>query len=424
MRVVHLNYSDVYGGAAIACMRIHEALLEIGIDSGVLVLHSRKHDKGIQTIHDTGYKRLLSTTQFILDRITNKVFVKSGTVPFSTGFFGWDISNHPLIQQADILHLHWIHHNYISLESLKKIVSLKKPVCWTLHDGWVFTGGCHIRNGCMRYMTGCGECPVLFFSHENDLSRKQFLRKKNIFDSFNCTFISPSQWLKETAMESPMLAHHNAVRIPNPVDTTIFKPADKTAARKQLNLPLDKKIIIYGLIHFKTIKHKGLPYISSVAKLLSGKRFFSNDSILFIGLGAKKTKINDTEPFQHIATGYVAKPEIVSLYYSAADLFLAPFLEDNFPNTVLESLSCGTPVVGFAAGGIPEMVTHKENGYLAQTGSAEDLTNGIRWILEDEGKSAALSENARRKVLSEYSFPIIGAEYKRLYNSLGDFTKP
>jgi len=412
MKVLHINYSDSVGGAAKACLRINEALRVENIESSVLTVEAKLNNQYVTSLSQKFLLKIWANFLFILEALIIKLNVKKNTVPFSTGIIGIDISKHKKVKEADVIHLHWINHGFLSLKNIKKLTSLNKPVFWTFHDAWLSTGGCHVKAGCTNYLNGCGNCPVLKNQKTNDLSKKLFKNKSEIIGESDFSVITPSKWLSNEVKQSSILKNKTVSVVNNPIDTNLYLNADKSKAKQTLNINTEKKVILFGFIKFKTVSHKGIDYLMEAFELL--KQTAASKDILIMGLGLSEGDIKKL-PFESIFTGYVKDENKLSVIYNAADVFVAPYLEDNFPNTVLESLSCGTPVVGFNTGGIPEMVDHKKNGYIANYKSAEDLANGITFVLNNPYYKI-LSDNARKKVEDNFSYKIIAQKYIALYN--------
>ncbi|MDI3546995.1 MAG: hypothetical protein PWR10_647 [Halanaerobiales bacterium] len=411
MKIVHISSSDIQGGAARAAYRLNQALNRLDIDSRMFV-RTKKGDDLTVSFPNTSksiYDNSIPSLNFYLERYP---------VPFSTGREGVDISNDSLIKDAEIINLHWINGDFLSLKSLNKLERLNKPIVWTLHDMWPFTGGCHYSNFCDRYQEKCGRCPILKSDQEEDLTRKVWLKKHEIFNKLDLTIVTPSKWLAESARESSLFSDSEIKVIPNTLDTGIFKPIDKKVARMILNLPMDKHLVLFGAVKATKDKRKGFTYLKEALEKLSFRRKDFNNNLELLVFGASSSEEMESFPYKVNFMGTLKDDYTLALCYSAADVFIAPSLEDNLPNTVMESMACGTPVVAFNIGGMPDMLEHKKNGYLAEYKSAEDLAEGIGWILKDERRLKVLGKETREKVINNYSFRIVGKKYLNLYEEL------
>ncbi len=351
----------------------------------------------------------------MFDKLFFRFFEKSKRerFGFSQGNIGIDIHTHPAIQEADIIHLHWIHFGFLSLDSLKKLFALGKPIIWTLHDMWAFTGGCHYSGSCTRFTTHCQQCPYLRCPSDNDLSFRVFERKKEIFQDANIHVVTCSQWLGNEAKGSLLFGKFPIISIPNPINTEIYQPSNKAATRAILELPVNKKLVLFGAMNTQEPR-KGFIYLLDALTQLAAADSLLADSITLVVFGKADKKLGETLPFPVHSLGYVNGDENLAQLYNACDVMVFPSLEENLPNTIMESLACGTPVVAFRTGGVPEMIVHQQNGYLATLQSAEDLAAGIAYVL-DENHYTHLATQARKTVLESFTEKIVSDRYKALY---------
>jgi glycosyltransferase involved in cell wall biosynthesis len=341
-------------------------------------------------------------------------------VNFSIAKAGISIINNTNIKAADIIHLHWFNRGYLSLFRLKELSNLNKPIIWTLHDMWAFTGGCHYSNGCDRYKNQCGFCPVLNSNREKDISRKTWKRKVETFMNMNMSIVTCSKWLGKCAESSSLLKMKTVFVIPNTLDTHIFKPIEKNVARNILNLPQDKKFVLFGATSAASEERKGFKYLIESLNLLYQNNVELSKKIEVLVFGASSSNEIEKLPYRIHFLGNLYDEYSLTLCYNAADVFIAPSLEDNLPNTVMEAISCGTPVIAFAVGGIPDMIEHNRNGYLAKPYEPEDLAKGITTLLLNDHILAKMSTNARNKVLYEFNMNKIACSYLDLYKSTLD----
>ena len=416
MRVLIINTSERMGGAAIAANRLMDALRNNGIQAKMLV-----RDKQTSKMTVIGLnKSLWKIWQFVWERV---VIWKANHLKRHNLFMvdiantGTDITSLPEFKQAEIIHLHWINQGMLSLKDLRKILSSGKPVIWTMHDMWPCTGICHHARECNKYHQECESCPYLYKGgSKRDLSNQVFKAKQALYQLAPITFITCSQWLKEWAGESALLTRHPIVHIPNPINVNLFKPRNPQDARKTLALPTDKQLILFGSAKI-TDKRKGIDYFIKSCKLLAQKYPELIEQLGVVVYGKDSEQLKPLVPFQVYPLNYISSEKELVDIYNAVDLFVAPSLEENLPNTIMEAMACGTPCVGFNVGGIPEMIDHLHNGYVAEYQSAEDFANGIHWALS-EGEYKALSEEARRKVTTSYAESIIAKRYIDVYNKI------
>lgn len=414
MKVVHVVNVDIIGGASKAAFALNKALLEIGVDSKMLVQRKFSNIDGILSVSDTFSNKQKTNVRMLFDLIQMKIFTKTKKGRFSFGNVGIDITNHGLIQEADIVHLHWINEGYLSIKSLSKLSKLNKPIVWTLHDMWAFTGGCHYSSGCLRYLSSCGNCPYLILPSDSDFSNTIFLAKKKLYKKFQLAFITCSEWLANIAREVPQFKDKMVSPIHNTLDTNVYKPIDQIYIRGKLNLPKDKFLILFVALSTKE-ERKGFSYLKNSLDYLVKQYPMSKDQIELLILGSSSIDQLKGIPLKVNTSERKREDKDIAEYYNAANIFLAPSQEDNLPNTVLESLSCGTPVVAFKIGGIPEMVEHKKNGYLAEAKSLEDFSNGIYWMFQNRDQLKDLRKNARNKIVEYFSPQLIANAHLSFY---------
>ncbi|MFH1360095.1 MAG: glycosyltransferase family 4 protein [Candidatus Omnitrophota bacterium] len=408
MKVIILNTFDVVGGAAKAAYRLHKGLSRAGLNSKYLVASKRSDNTDIITCYNF-FDRWFFKIRSKLDKLPLCLYPQREKVIFSPAIVPSRISKILHHMNPDIVHLHWIAGGFIRIEQIAKIT---KPIVWTLHDMWAFTGGCHYDQDCGKYMNSCGQCPILRSEKRDDLSRLNFSRKSNAFKDLNLIIVTPSKWLAECARKSSILKDKRILVIPNGIDTEKFRPVDKKAARKHLGLPHDKKLILFGAFKATSDQRKGYKKLAETLNLLKEERKLNMKSVVFGGSKNGKFSNPNSDPI-HI--GHVEDDARLSLLYSSADVLIAPSIQENLSNVVLESLSCGTPVVAFEVGGMPDMIDHKENGYLAKPFDVHDLAEGIRWVLADEPRHQLLRTHARNKIESEFTIELSAKKYIDLY---------
>ncbi len=418
MKVTLINTSDAGGGAPVACMRLLKALTLREVNAGLLVKEKKTNEPRVSSIGKGLLNRIKNSFDLLYERIPFILFkAKDKTLrfAFSTANAGTDISKHNEILGADVLHLHWINFGYLSINDLKKLFQTGKPVVWTLHDMWAFTGGCHYAGECDHFERHCGDCWMLRDQNEHDLSFTGWMRKSEMLkDAKNMVFVTCSHWLAGVARKSSLLEGFRIETIPNPIDTAVFLPKDKATARKKWNIAPDAKIILFGAANI-TDRRKGIVYL--VEALDELKKNYAGQNIEIVIFGKNKSFDTGTLPFKVSDLNLIQSQDDLVELYSLADVFVTPAIEDNLPNTVMESLACGTPVVAFNTGGIPDMVEHKRNGYLAEFKSAADFAAGIHYVFNAEN-SVELATNARKKVLDNFTNEIVAAKYIDLYQSI------
>jgi glycosyltransferase involved in cell wall biosynthesis len=417
MKVTLINTSDAGGGAPAACLRLLKALVSQKADARLLVQHKKTGGERIEGIVKDFVSRLKANADFLRERIPFILFHerdKSVRFAFSTANAGTSIKNHSLVKDADIIHLHWTNSGFLSIADLKELVATGKPIVWTLHDMWAFTGGCHYSGTCDHFIHQCGNCPFLRDADEDDISNQGWLRKAALYkDAGNITFVTCSKWLATVGKQSSLISNFRIEAIPNPIDINVFSPRNKNAARQKWGIADGAKIILFGAANIND-RRKGISYLVEALNVLK-KEYAKGRNIEMVIFGKNKHFDVSELPFKVHELNLLTSADDLAEVYSLADVFVTPSLEDNLPNTIMESLSCGTPVVAFDTGGIPEMIDHQLNGYLARFKDAADMAKGIYDTLNG---GQQLSINARQKVLDNYTNEKVGNQYINLYQSL------
>ncbi len=417
MKVVLINNADTKGGASRAAFALTKALRKNEVAAEMFVQTKFGNSDFVHSADNNVLASIYTLSRKAVDFATINFLTISERGRFSFPIFGQNISKNNIIENSDLLHLHWINEGFFSLNTFRKIAELNKPIVWTLHDMWAFTGGCHYSGECNNYLTECKNCPSLKFPGVKDLSYRIFKGKFIAYKNLNLQLVTCSNWLSGEVEKSKLLSNITVDVIPNPIDTEIYRPVDKKSARKKLNLSVDKMLILFGTMTLKE-ERKGFLYLQKSLTILYNKypELRSNIEVIVFG-SFNKNEISKI-PFKANFFGRIKNVETLVNCYNSADVFVAPSLEDNLPNTVMESLACGVPVAAFNIGGMPDMIEHKKNGFLAVPKSAESLADGILWLLKETKDFSRLNEYALNKVVEKFSPEIIGKKYKQLYLTL------
>lgn len=408
MNIVHLVCTDD-GGAGRAAIRVNDSINRRIVNGKCRVLVARK-TKQIDKLYTLGGTKI-NKLKRIINNETNKLSIKRYKTSslFSNSIKGFNICQHDLIKDSDIINLHWINGGFLSYYELKKLSKLKKTIVWTLHDMWPFTGGCHYDEECGRYKTNCGNCKVLRSNREKDLSTKIQKKKEKIYSDMNITIVGCSNWITECAKESKVFNNKLCVNIPNCIDIETFKPIDKEIARNILNIKTNKKIILFGAMSSTSDARKGFKFMLEAMKILDRDKYIA----VIFGNSSEECEIE--KYIETIYMGQLSDDYTLALLYNVADVFVAPSIQENLANTVMESLSCGTPVVAFNIGGMPDMIKHEINGYLCEPFKYESLCEGIEYCTKN---TVQLGKRARKYVEDNYTYEIIGKKYTELYEKL------
>jgi glycosyltransferase involved in cell wall biosynthesis len=272
-------------------------------------------------------------------------------------------------------------------------------------------------------MRQCGHCPLLKKADANDASHKIWEQKHEAYNQISFNVVAPSSWMLNSVLMSSLMHDKPALQIPNTLETDIFKPAEKIKAKKQLGLSEDKFIFLTGFMPSRKDLHKGTSYLLESLELLKERLGVKYDQIELVVFGNRNAKDVPNFLFKTSFLGTINDDAKLAMCYAAADAFLIPSLEDNLPYTVMESLACGTPVVAFTTGGIPDMVQHEQNGYLAEYKSAKSFTDGMEWAINHQDQTA-LQQQARQTVMDKFSEAVIAQKHIQLYTQLLNKVEP
>ena len=386
-KVVQIQFSTNSG--AQSAVRLQHAFIKANIQSNIISLQKESVRKPNLKFLNGG-QRLISR---IDNRIQNFLFKnnhkKFGL--FSFPILGINISQFAALKEADIIYIHWALNGFLNLRNIEQIARLNKPVIFVMHDMWNITGGCHYSFSCDKYKTDCNKCQMLPDEGVYNYASIGIKKKNRLYSKYNnIYFVSPSKWLYSCAKEALVTKDKPIFYIPNIIDKTLFKSIDKTYAKEILNIGKKEKVIAFGAVSINS-PYKGISYLQKALELLWEDEVFKNVIVLIFGSGYDK-QLAESIPFKTKFMGYIKDENKIVTIYNAADVFIVPSLADNQPTTVQESLSCGTAVVGFEVGGIPDMIKHKENGYLAKYKDAEDVCNGIKFCLQNNLKGYMLPD--------------------------------
>ncbi len=412
MKVLHLNQRDD-GGAGRAMIRLHQGLRVAGIDSRAHVQVKVTNEEGVSSPQSTlGKLSAKLKLSEHLDNLPLRFHPKRDNRHFSLQCFPDSLASVVEAINPDIVHLHWVSGGFLRLESLK---NFKRPLVWTLHDMWTFTGGCHYNDGCENYKDTCGNCPALKSHKKNDLSNWVWKRKNRAWKNLDLTIVTPSNWMAECVRESSLLKNCRTEVIHNGLDTNAFKPIDRATARNLMNLPDDKHLVLFGAANPLDTR-KGMHLLLQALHQLHHNGMNDQIELLVFG-GTAANPIPDVD-FRVNYLGRLTDDVSLALAYSAADVFIAPSLEDNLPNTLVEALACGTPGVAFNIGGIPDIIDHKHNGYLATAFEPDSLAHGIEWTLKATNRNEQLRINSHQKAERMFGLAAQAQSHTALYSEL------
>ena len=416
MRVLLVNTSEHTGGASIAAARLLEALNDNGIKAKLLVSRKVSERPTVTALPSYAAHR----AHFLTERLAVWAacgFRRDHLFDIDPALCGTDITTLPEFREADVVHLHWVNQGFLSLRGVRRILRSGKPLVWTLHDMWPFTGVCHYARECQKWRTGCHHCELLpGGGGRRDLSARTFGRKSSVYAAGRMAFVACSHWLADLAAVSPLLAGHKLYSIPNPIDTGRFCPADRSEVRRRLGLPEDRQLILF-VAYKVTSPLKGVDYLCDALQRLVAARPELRQQWQLVAVGRESGRLTDRVPVPVTAIDYVSEEEQIIDLYRAADVLAMPSLHDNLPNTIAEGMACGLPCVGFNVGGLPQMITHRVNGYLATYRDADDFGRGLLDTLQPE-HHAQRSLEARRTAVTAYAQRAVAARYTAVYEEM------
>jgi glycosyltransferase involved in cell wall biosynthesis len=408
LRVLHITATD-RGGAGAACIRLHHALRDLQVDSRVLVRRRLGSDRGIVAAES----RWIASLRYRLDRLPLLCYHRRRVFAmWSVNWLPKTLSLQNGDWEPDIVHIHWIGDGFVPVQWLQTI---GKPIVWTMHDMWPFTGGCHYAGDCERYQAGCGVCPQLGSRRTQDLSSASAARKARAWKTLRGTAVSPGPWLATAARHSAVLKGARIEVIPNGLDGSLFKPGDRAEARRELNLRLDDRVILTGAVGAVKDSRKGFTLLAQAIRQCAAAGGVENWRLLVFGSadgpGAESVGIPVTY------CGTVNSEQDLPRIYRAADVYTLPSLQDNLPNTVVESIACGTPVVAFRSSGLAAMIRDGITGRLAEPFSTKSLAAALRDALNPSHRDI-WSHACREEFERTYAWPGPALRYIALYNEM------
>lgn len=419
MKIVHLSSYDCIGGAAVAAYRLNDSLNSLGFDSKMFVREKTRNSPNVIRYNPKNNSLIVKLGYNYRKKQIQKSYAKYKEVPKNLEMFSSPLSplsSGPISQipEADIYHLHWIT-NFLDVPELFKVLNKRgKPVVWTLHDMNPFTGGCHHDDDCGKFKQACGSCPQLGSIEKKDLSFRQLKIKEvaySLIPQSKMHIATDSNWLRDNARQSNILRNYPIETVHYGLDTDVYKPLDKKAARTVLNITDNQRVISFGAPNLSNIR-KGFHYlINAINRVISE---YDNILLLTFGDGFPDYKINFR--FKHL--GSVVNPSMMAIIQNAADFFVIPSMREAFGQTCLEAMACGTPAVGFNGGGIPDMIKDGFTGYLAVERDEISLAEAIKRMLDENSKRLEMGKNARQFVLENFPLKLQAEKYLKIYSQL------
>lgn len=406
MKVVHLNTGV---NRTSAPFRLHEALGRAGVVSDILVLNEGAELPGVRQVSRSFWYKCKRKAAAFWRAECLKRYRPMAFMPFTALPIGMNVTKNPAVKEADVIFLHWVCGDFMSPDTIRRLLRTGKPVFAVCHDNYPFTGGCHVRLGCRYFEKNCGCCPQLHSDKEKDLTSRLLERKKSFQKFSNLYVCSPSRWMDANAAKSTVFAGKRHFVLPNAIDTEVFYPYERKTVREAWGFAPESLVILAGLKANAKIPYNGTEYLRKVFEKLQehcteGK--WNGRRVEIAVFGVKETEQEKAGGFPIRNLGFIGEAKMLAKLYAAADVYLITSLEDSFNQTAAECMACGTPVAAFQNGGIADIIDHKKNGYLAEYKNEEDLTKGLLWAAEYADR-----KEARRKICECFSYEKVSGRF-------------
>jgi glycosyltransferase involved in cell wall biosynthesis len=410
MKIRHLNYSDTGGGAARAGYRLHQALRRCGISSSMEVAIAELGDWSVNGPKSASQK-LASHGRPFAGELLRQLLYPNAEGPTSLGLIPSFKARRLNRCEADVIHLHWVQGEMLSIAD---IGAIEKPLVWTLHDMWPLCATEHYpTDNCWRqgYIRPQGSP----WTWQMLIRRFIFERKRSAWKN-QIHLIAPSHWIAKCARESPITEGWPVTVIPNCLDTSVWKPLNSIYCRQLFNLPEHSIVLLFGALGGGADHRKGFDLLQKALPLLQNRIQYQSVHIVVIGEREPAGRTEIGIPVHYL--GHLHDEFSLIALYNAVDITVIPSRIDNLPNSALESMACGTPVVSFDIGGMSDLVKHRQTGYLAPPFDIGDLVNGIMWIVEDRERYQKLRQSARALIAELHSEAEVATRHQELYQKI------
>jgi glycosyltransferase involved in cell wall biosynthesis len=401
----------VTGGAARAAHRLHQGLLREDVASRMLVANKSADDDNIALpdlsrrldcqLWRRGRQKLISIEERGITQSR-----RAGTDFFSTARSAYIGCWEEAVRNASIINLHWVA-GFLDYSSFFAALPTSKPLVWTLHDLNPLTGGCHYAGSCEKFRNRCGACPQLRSTRERDSSRRVFDVKATAYarlDAERVVLIAPSTWIAGEARRSALLGRFRIEHIPNGLDLQVFQPRNRDAARKTFGIKAEERVMLFVSDDLHNSR-KGLDLLLSAIESIEAR---ANVVLVSVGIGA----MPHIGGSRRLHFGRVDSDYLLSVIYSMADVFVITSREDNLPQTALEAIACGCPVVGFSVGGLPDIIEDGETGFLTPPFDIYQLRDAIEAAIT---RRSALSAACRLRAERLFDLDSQARAYRSLY---------
>ena len=419
VRVLHLAATDGAGGADRAAFRVHRAVGQVsGVDSEMLVSRSITDDPSVNKIENSKpastllpfARRLLKYEKRFLLRSPNAILHSTARVPTAAP---------RAIQRIDpdVVLLHWLGNEVLSIAQIGRLAAKRRSVAWLLHDTWAFSGAEHYPHGeaDRRFIDGYRKGNRLDGERGPDLNLSVWERKRRHW-IHPLQIIVPSRWMADQVRRSALMHDWPVQVIPYPLDTAWWGGLSREEARERLGIPAERRIVLFGAVGGERDPRKGADLLHDAIPHVAARYAASHSrplELLTFGGPEGEGRVADV-PVRSVGR---LDDEGLRLYYSAADVMVVPSRQEAFGQTASESITCGTPVVAFSVGGLPDIVEDRVTGRLVEPFSPEALAEGIGWCIEDDERHQRLSEAARNSA-RRWASGRIGRRYAEVLSGL------
>ena len=406
MKILHINHSDINGGAARAAYRIHHALRDADVDSTMWV---NQASAGDWTVEGPTRKlgKIIGRARPQIAGLLTKTLRSENPIIHSPGIFPSQRVNRINQSDADVVHLHWVAGEMLSIADIGRI---EKPIVWTLHDMWAFCGAEHYTEE-FRWREGYRRDNRPAYESGFDLNRWTWERKRKHWQR-PMQIVTPSRWLGDCVRESALMRDWPVSVVANPIDTERWKPLEQSLARELLGLPAQVPLLLFGSHGANHAHHKGFDLLLQALEHLREDPRAQGMELVVFGQRAPQSPPNLGFPIHY--TGHLHDNLSLRALYSAADTMVIPSRQDNLPNTGVEAHACATPVIAFNTGGLPDIVEHQRTGYLAKAFDTEDLAHGIAWLL-GQRETGELGTQARERAVARFAASVVAEQYQAVY---------
>lgn len=412
IKVTILCHSDKLGQPSVVTHRLMRALRRIGIDARMVVFTRLTYDENVSKVSSC----FMRVMRFQIERaaifLSNKMYLDT-LFDVSIANVGCRVSNHPWVRDADVILLSWINQGLLSLNEIRRLGRLRKPMVWTMHDMWNFTGICHHSHGCKRYEQECGCCPFLRSNNPYDLSHKVWKRKRKLYDSMPITFVAVSSWLEDEARKSSLLSDARIQMIPNAFPAEAYYIMPKSL-RKALPVDYSRKLVLVGAWKLDAPAQRLGLTIEALNYLFENYPEVANTSmVLFFG-EVTDPKVFDRLYFPYCHIGAVNDEALLREIYASSSVVLSTALYETMPGTLLEGQAAGCFAVTTRVGGMADNVKHLINGYVAEESEPKAVAEGVKWALDNVPDRKMLHDS----VETAFDAPVVAAKYKELFERL------